>query len=76
MYAKVQLSIVFAGKLENVMFDKDPKENHTAEIKIIDFGLATKFLSNEYKNMTARVGTLYSMAPQVLQGVYDSKCDM
>lgn len=63
-------------KLENVMFDKDPKEDPTAEIKIIDFGLATKFLSNEYKNMTARVGTLYSMAPQVLQGVYDSKCDI
>ena len=57
------------------MFDKDPSEP-SAEIKIIDFGLATKFLSNEYKQMTARVGTLYSMAPQVLQGVYDAKCDM
>ena len=26
--------------------------------------------------MTDRVGTLYSMAPQVLQGVYDHKCDL
>ena len=57
------------------MFDKDPSDP-SAEIKIIDFGLATKFLSNEYKVMTARVGTLYSMAPQVLQGVYDAKCDL
>lgn len=62
-------------KLENIMFDKDPSDP-SAEIKVIDFGLATKFLSNEYKVMTARVGTLYSMAPQVLQGVYDFKCDL
>jgi calcium-dependent protein kinase len=62
-------------KLENIMFDNDPSDP-MADIKIIDFGLATKFLSNEYKQMTARVGTLYSMAPQVLQGVYDAKCDM
>jgi serine/threonine protein kinase len=53
-------------KMENIVFDKDPK----------DPTAATKFLSNEYKQMTARVGTLYSMAPQVLQGVYDAKCDM
>lgn len=26
--------------------------------------------------MSNRVGTLYSMAPQVLQGAYDSKCDI
>jgi len=58
------------------MFDKDPTTDPSAEIKIIDYGLATKFLSNEYKKMTARVGTLYCMAPQVLQGMYDSKCDL
>jgi len=44
--------------------------------KIIDFGLATKYLSDEYAVMTDRVGTLYSMAPQVLQGDYDYKCDL
>ena len=57
-------------KLENIVFARN------MEPKIIDFGLATKYLSQEYKNMTDRVGTLYSMAPQVLQGVYTSKCDM
>jgi calcium-dependent protein kinase len=60
-------------KLENIMFDQ-PGPN--AEVKIIDFGLATRYLSNEHKQMTDRVGTLYSMAPQVLQGVYDAKCDL
>ncbi|KAL7575093.1 hypothetical protein ACA910_000461 [Epithemia clementina (nom. ined.)] len=57
-------------KLENIVFAAD------GEPKIIDFGLSTKYLSQEYKNMTDKVGTLYSMAPQVLQGVYDEKCDL
>jgi len=57
-------------KLENVMVD-----GHGI-IKVIDFGLATRYLSSEKKQMTDRVGTLYSMAPQVLQGIYDQKCDI
>jgi len=58
-------------KLENIMFDRN------GEIKMIDFGLATKYLSNEFSNMTDTVGTLYSMAPQVLEGKgYDYKCDI
>lgn len=48
-------------KLENVMIDKE------SVVKIIDFGLATKYLSEEHKVMTDRVGTVYTMAPQVLQ---------
>ena len=46
------------------------------EVKIIDLGLATKYLSKEYERMTDRVGTLYSMAPQVLEGDYNYKCDI
>ena len=58
-------------KLENIMFDRN------GEIKMIDFSLATKYLSNEFSNMTDTVGTLYSMAPQVLEGKgYDYKCDI
>jgi serine/threonine protein kinase len=60
-------------KLENIMMDKPGPDG---EVKIIDFGLATRYLSDEHKRMTDRVGTLYSMAPQVLQGVYDAKCDL
>jgi serine/threonine protein kinase len=46
-------------KLENIMLDGN------GEIKLIDFGLATAYLSDEYNNMTDKVGTLYSMAPEV-----------
>ena len=57
-------------KLENIMLDGK------GEIKLIDFGLATAYLSEDYKNMTDKVGTLYSMAPQVINGSYDEKCDL
>jgi calcium-dependent protein kinase len=65
-------------KMENIMFvDKSYKEQgEDAVVKLIDFGLATRYLSDEYKSMTDRVGTIYTMAPQVLQGCYDYKCDL
>ncbi len=61
-------------KLENILFKN--MDRKADEIKVIDFGLATKYLSEEYKHMHARVGTLYYMSPQVLERVYDSKCDL
>ena len=42
---------------------KDPD----AEIKVIDFGLSHKFIADEKKTMTQLAGTIYTMAPQVLQ---------
>jgi calcium-dependent protein kinase len=48
----------------------------TAEIKVIDFGLSKKFANKKIGVMHEGVGTLYSMAPQVLQGVYTSQADM
>jgi calcium-dependent protein kinase len=48
----------------------------TAEIKVIDFGLSKKFANKQVGVMREGVGTLYSMAPQVLQGVYTSQADM
>lgn len=33
-------------------------QHKASEIKIIDFGLATKYLSDEQKKMTDKVGTL------------------
>jgi calcium-dependent protein kinase len=47
-----------------------------AEIKVIDFGLSKKFVDKKIGVMHEGVGTLYSMSPQVLQGVYTSQADM
>lgn len=59
-------------KFENIMFeDKTPG----AEIKLIDFGLSKK-IEGEKKYMTEGVGTIYTMAPQVLRGVYTSQADL
>jgi len=58
-------------KMENILFENDSPE---AEIKVIDFGLSQKFSPGE--QMKSRVGSFYTMAPQVLQGEYTSKADM
>jgi serine/threonine protein kinase len=60
-------------KFENIMFENKSAE---AEIKVIDFGLSKKFVSSKMGIMREGVGTLYSMAPQVLQGIYTSQADM
>ena len=45
-----------------------------SEIKIIDFGLSTTFKPGEV--LTKRVGTPYTMAPEVLNCNYTSKADL
>lgn len=50
--------------------------SETAEIKLIDFGLSRKFLPGQLETMTETVGTMYTMSPQVLQGVYTSQADL
>lgn len=59
-------------KFENIMFESSRND---ASVKIIDFGLSKKFLGSP-GIMTDRVGTIYTMAPQVLQGMYSSKADI
>jgi len=60
-------------KFENIIFESThPK----AEIKVIDFGLSKKFGNQATGLMHEGVGTLYSMSPQVLQGVYTSQADL
>ena len=61
-------------KLENVMFETTSRK--ASEIKLIDFGLATKYFSSDGGKLTDIVGTVYTMAPEVMKGIYDSKCDM
>lgn len=58
-------------KPENVLFEsKEPD----APVKIIDFGTSSVFNPNE--KMKRRFGTPYYIAPEVLRGVYDEKCDV
>ncbi|KAF4706507.1 Calcium-dependent protein kinase 2, partial [Perkinsus olseni] len=57
-------------KPENFLFlDKSPD----APLKVIDFGLAT--LCDPGQSMKTKAGTPYYVAPQVLQGNYNEKCD-
>eukprot|EP00578_Thalassiosira_sp_NH16_P021397 CAMPEP_0181101490 /NCGR_PEP_ID=MMETSP1071-20121207/13782_1 /TAXON_ID=35127 /ORGANISM="Thalassiosira sp., Strain NH16" /LENGTH=548 /DNA_ID=CAMNT_0023184345 /DNA_START=50 /DNA_END=1696 /DNA_ORIENTATION=+ len=59
-------------KVENIMFEsREPM----ARIKVLDFGLSKKFMPGSSGVMTEWVGTVYTMAPQVLNGIYDSKAD-
>ena len=47
----------------------------SSQLKLIDFGLS-KVLKTMNDIMKGKVGTLYYMAPEVLQGKYDLKCDV
>ena len=53
-------------KCENIMFES--KDDASTVIKVLDFGLSKKFLPGMSKLMSEGVGTLYTMAPQVLRG--------
>ncbi|GMH78604.1 hypothetical protein TL16_g07869 [Triparma laevis f. inornata] len=59
-------------KFENIMFESSHPE---AEIKVIDFGLSKKYVP-EAPHLVDGVGTIYTMAPQVLQGMYTSQADL
>lgn len=59
-------------KPENILFtDSDD----ISTLKIADFGLSRVF-SNENKTMSSIVGTTFYMAPEVLRGNYNEKCDI
>ena len=64
-------------KPENFLFSNKTKD---AEIKIIDFGLSKQFdpaheEANTTKALKTIVGTAFYVAPEVLQGKYDYRCD-
>ena len=58
-------------KLENFLFEN---EEYGAELKLIDFGLSQHFEPEEV--LHAPVGTPYYVAPEVLDGNYDARCDV
>ncbi|SBS83161.1 calcium-dependent protein kinase 3, putative (CDPK3) [Plasmodium ovale curtisi] len=59
-------------KPENFLFYDKSTESL---IKVIDFGLASYF-SDINSEMKTKAGTPYYVAPQVLTGCYDYKCDL
>ena len=58
-------------KPENILFDSTKED---AEIKLIDFGLSRKY--DKEQKMHSILGTPYYVAPEVLKGEYDEKCDI
>ena len=70
MYCKFSLLRIIL--FNSIMFEsREPN----ARIKVLDFGLSKKFMPGSREIMTEWVGTVYTMAPQVLHGIYDSKAD-
>ena len=59
-------------KPENILFSSMSGD---FEIKLIDFGLSKVFNKNNGK-MKGSAGTLYYMAPEVIYGKYNEKCDV
>ena len=57
-------------KPENVLLDSKDKQT----IKVIDFGTSQVFANEE--KMELVLGTAYYIAPEILTGKYDEKCDM
>lgn len=58
-------------KLENFLL-QDTSEH--PDLKLIDFGLSRHFKANE--KLHVAVGTPYYVAPEVLRGTYNEKCDL
>lgn len=59
-------------KPENVIIESKEGE---MRIKLIDFGLS-KLLGKNGKIMMTKLGTPYYVSPEVLEGVYDKRCDL
>jgi len=58
-------------KLENFLFSDTGDES---ELKMIDFGLSKHFKFGEVQHEA--VGTPYTVAPEVIRGSYDERCDV
>ena len=64
-------------KPENILFIN---EEPNSPIKVIDFGFSKEFnnknTKTKQKNMSSKVGTVYYISPEILQGNYNELCDI
>jgi len=58
-------------KLENFLFSSNAPDS---ELKMIDFGLSKHFRYGDVQHEA--VGTPYTVAPEVIRGQYDERCDI
>jgi len=62
-------------KADNILF---AEKNINSDLKLIDFGISVKYTKSPKTNLKLRGkhGTLLYIAPEVLEGIYDEKCDV
>ena len=60
-------------KPENLLYLKEGDEEDNP-LKIVDFGLSKKY--DVQKHLTSKVGSVYYVAPEILDGNYNEKCDI
>lgn len=60
-------------KPQNLLLKARDAELASATLKVIDFGMACRIAEGSL--MSSRVGTPYYLAPEVLAGRYDERCD-
>lgn len=58
-------------KLENFLFSTNSPDS---KLKMIDFGLSKHFKYDDVHS--EKVGTPYTVAPEVIKGKYDARCDI
>lgn len=66
-------NIIFETLNEEIENDNDNILN-ILDLKLIDFGMFSRIKKNQKLNKT--VGTSYFIAPEILNGGYDEKCDV
>ena len=62
-------------KLDNILLKKKRGGEGEVDIRLIDFGLSKEIKVKRLKDRE-KIGTHTYMAPEVIEGVYSSKCDM
>lgn len=60
-------------KPENILLEPD---SDFGSMKVIDFGTACQYDKNGHRRLNEMLGTPYYIAPEVLSGRYNEKCDI